>query len=177
MHNYSDRQQWVSSPVKTIGNALEKLRDVPKGNVILQSDISLTGEVTVGSGISVTVTTDGSGRTITNSSGRVFNITSGGSLIVGKNITLTGTNAGGSGGAVYVDGGSFTMESDSKITGSSAQNGGGVYIAGGTFTMSDTAILQGNTATTHGGGVHIFSGGTFTMNGGTIGGTAQNTAE
>ena len=167
----------VSSPVKTIGNALEKLRDVPKGNVILQSDISLTGEVTVGSGISVTVTTDGSGRTVTNGAGRVFNITSGGSLIVGKNITLTGTNAGGSGGAVYVDGGSFTMESDSKITGSSADYGGGVYIDSGTFTMSDTATIQDNTATTHGGGVHIFSGGTFTMNGGTIGGTAQNTAE
>ena len=167
----------VSSPVKTIGNALEKLRDVPKGNVILQSDISLTGEVTVGSGISVTVTTDGSGRTVTNGAGRVFNITSGGSLILGENITLTGTNAGGSGGAVYVDGGSFTMESDSKITGSSADYGGGVYIDSGTFTMSDTATIQDNTATTHGGGVHIFSGGTFTMNGGTIGGTAQNTAE
>ena len=43
--------------------------------------------------------------------------------------------------------------------------------------MSDTATIQDNTATTHGGGVHIFSGGTFTMNGGTIGGTAANTAE
>ena len=167
----------VSSPVKTIGNALEKLRDVPKGNVILQSDISLTGEVTVGSGISVTVTTDGSGRTVTNGAGRVFNITSGGSLTLGENITLTGTNATGNGGAVYVDGGTFIMEAGSKITGSSAQNGGGVYIDSGTFTMSDTATIQDNTATTHGGGVHIFSGGTFTMNGGTIGGTAQNTAE
>ena len=167
----------VSSPVKTIGNALEKLRDVPKGNVILQSDISLTGEVTVGSGISVTVTTDGSGRTVTNGAGRVFNITSGGSLTLGENITLTGTNATGNGGAVYVDGGTFIMEAGSKITGSSAQNGGGVYIDSGTFTMSDTATIQDNTATTHGGGVHIFSGGTFTMNGGTIGGTAANTAE
>ena len=118
----------VSSPVKTIGNALEKLRDVPKGNVILQSNISLTGEVTVGSGISVTVTTDGSGRTVTNGAGRVFNITSGGSLTLGENITLTGTNDTGNGGAVYVNGGTFTMEADSKITGSSAQNGGGVYI-------------------------------------------------
>ena len=167
----------VSSPVKTIGNALEKLRDVPKGNVILQSDISLTGEVTVGSGISVTVTSDGSGRTVTNGAGRVFNITSGGSLTLGENITLTGTNDTGNGGAVYVNGGTFTMEADSKITGSSAQNGGGVYIDSGTFTMSDTATIQDNTATTHGGGVHIFSGGTFTMNSGTIGGDNANTAK
>ena len=159
----------VSSPVKTIGNALEKLRDVPKGNVILQSDISLTGEVTVGSGISATVTTDGSGRTVTNGAGRVFNITSGGSLIVGENITLTGTNAGGNGGAVYVNGGTFTMEADSKITGSSADYGGGVYIASGTFNMNDTATIQDNRATTHGGGVFV-SGGTFNMNDGTISG-------
>ena len=167
----------VSSPVKTIGNALEKLRDVPKGNVILQSDISLTGEVTVGSGISVTVTTDGSGRTVTNGAGRVFNITSGGSLILGENITLTGTNAGGSGGAVYVDGGSFTMESGSKITGSSASPnggvGGGVFVLNGTFTMNG-GIISGNTAT-YGGGVSV-SGGEFIMRGGTIGGNDPGSA-
>ena len=168
----------VSSPVKTIGNALEKLRDVPKGNVILQSDISLTGEVTVGSGISATVTTDGSGRTVTNGAGRVFNITSGGSLILGKNITLTGTNAGGSGGAVYVDGGSFTMESGSKITGSSADYGGGVFVNGGTFTMESGSIITGSSAGYAGGGVSV-SGGEFIMRGGTIGGNdpgSDNTA-
>ena len=162
----------VSSPVKTIGNALEKLRDVPKGNVILQSDISLTGEVTVGSGISVTVTTDGSGRTVTNGAGRVFNITSGGSLILGENITLTGTNAGGSGGAVYVDGGSFTMESGSKITGSSASPNGGV--GGGVFFTMNGGIISGNTAT-YGGGVSV-SGGEFIMRGGTIGGNDPGSA-
>ena len=152
----------VSSPVKTIGNALEKLRDVPKGNVILQSDISLTGEVTVGSGISATVTTDGSGRTVTNGAGRVFNITSGGSLTLGENITLTGTNDTGNGGAVYVNGGTFTMEADSKITGSSAQNGGGVYIEGGTFTLSGGTI-SGNSSSRNGGGVYV--DGTFSVSG------------
>ena len=164
----------VSSPVKTIGNALEKLRDVPKGNVILQSDISLTGEVTVGSGISVTVTTDGSGRTVTNGAGRVFNITSGGSLTLGENITLTGINAGGNGGAVYVDGGSFTMESGSKITGSSADYGGGVYIASGTFNMN-YGTISGNTVTQSGGGVFV-NAGNFTMKGGTIGGSEARSA-
>ena len=152
----------VSSPVKTIGNALEKLRDVPKGNVILQSDISLTGEVTVGSGISVTVTTDGSGRTVTNGAGRVFNITSGGSLTLGENITLTGTVTDDNGGAVYVDGGTFTMEADSKITGSSADYGGGVYIEGGTFEMSGGTI-SGNSSSRNGGGVYV--DGTFSVSG------------
>ena len=165
----------VSSPVKTIGNALEKLRDVPKGNVILQSDISLTGEVTVGSGISVTVTTDGSGRTVTNGAGRVFNITSGGSLTLGENITLTGTVTNNNGGAVYVNGGTFTMEAGSKITRSSASYGGGVYVdSKGTFTMGGGTISKNSASGggasgggASGGGVCI-SGGTFTMSGGAV---------
>ena len=165
----------VSSPVKTIGNALEKLRDVPKGNVILQSDISLTGEVTVGSGISVTVTSDGSERTVINGAGRVFSVTSSGSLIIGGNITLTGTNAGGNGGAVYVNGGTFTMEADSKITGSSADYGGAVYVDGGTFTMESGSIITGSSAGYAGGGVSV-SGGEFIMRGGTIGGNDPGSA-
>lgn len=171
----------IFAPVKTVSTAVDILRKAnPRGNyngtIMVSMATTITHEVQVRSGESLTVKGTGSGASITNNDGRIFNITSGGSLTLGENITLTGTNATGNGGAVYVNGGSFTMEADSKITGSSAQNGGGVYIAGGTFTMNGTAILQGNMATTHGGGVHIFSGGTFTMNGGTIDGTAKNTA-
>lgn len=172
----------IFAPVKTVSTAVDILRKANEGNTQINGTIMVSGattidqEIEVKNGESLTVKGTGSGASITNDVGRVFNITSGGSLTLGENITLTGTNATGNGGAVYVNGGSFTMEADSKITGSSAQNGGGVYIAGGTFTMNGTAILQGNMATTHGGGVHIFSGGTFTMNGGTIDGTAKNTA-
>lgn len=172
----------IFAPVKTVSTAVDILRKANEGNTQINGTIMVSGattidqEIEVKNGESLTVKGTGSGASITNNDGRIFNITSGGSLTLGENITLTGTNATGNGGAVYVNGGSFTMEADSKITGSSAQNGGGVYIAGGTFTMNGTAILQGNMATTHGGGVHIFSGGTFTMNGGTIDGTAKNTA-
>lgn len=171
----------IFAPVRTVSTAVDILRKAnPRGNyngtIMVSGATTIDQEIEVKNGESLTVKGTGSGASITNNDGRIFNITSGGSLTLGENITLTGTNATGNGGAVYVNGGSFTMEADSKITGSSAQNGGGVYIAGGTFTMNGTAILQGNMATTHGGGVHIFSGGTFTMNGGTIDGTAKNTA-
>ena len=171
--------------VNSVSTAVEILRKANEGNTQISGTIMVSGattidqEIVVNNGETLTVKGTGTDASITNNGGRVFKIT-GGSLTLGENITLTGTNDLGNGGAVYVNGGAFTMESGSKITGSSAQNGGGVYVNGGEFEMNGTATLQGNKATTHGGGVHIFSDGTFTgtftMNGGTIGGTAANTA-
>ena len=172
----------IFAPVNSVSTAVDILRKANpggkcNGTIMVSGETTIDREIEVLSGETLTVKGTGTGDSIKNTSGRVFNITSGGSLTLGENITLTGTNATGNGGAVYVAGGTFTMEDGSKIIGSRAQNGGGVYIASGTFNLTGTAILQDNMATTHGGGVHIFSGGTFTMNGGTIDGTAQNTAE
>ena len=177
------------------------------GTIMVSGATTIEDEIDVNFGETLTIKGMVENASIKNDKGRVFKIT-GGSLTLGENITLTGTvtngnggavyvNGGtftmkagskitgshtaGNGGAVYVNGGAFTMESGSKITGSSASSGGGVYVADGSFTMNGSAKLQGNKATTHGGGVHIYSDGTFTMNGGTIdgtiGGTAANTAE
>ena len=72
-------------------------------------------------------------------------------------------------GAVYVDGGTFTMNggtiAGNKNTG---MNGGGVYVINdGSFTMNG-GIIAGNTGDeSNCGGVGV-GGGTFTMNGGTI---------
>ena len=180
----------IFAPVKTVSTAVDILRKAnPGGNysgtIMVSGATTITNEVQVKSGETLTVKGTGTGASITNDKGRVFNIASGGSLTLGENITLTGTVTNNNGGAVYVNGGNFIMEGNSIITGSSATgttaSGGAIYVASGTFTMSDTATIQDNRATTHGGGVHIFSGGTFTMNGGTIGGTiggtAANTAE
>ena len=120
---------------------------------------------------------------ITNDKGRVFNIT-GGSVTLGDGITLTGTVTGENarGGAVYVTGGNFTMESGSTIADSSVQgtsaSGGGVYVMNGTFIMEDGSKITGSSATVSGGGVAVSTGGTFTMRGGTIDGTgASSNAE
>ena len=171
----------IFAPVNSVSTAVDILRKanpngIYNGTIMVSGATTIDQEIEVKNGETLTVKGTGTGDSITNDAGRVFNIASGGSLTLGENITLTGTVTDGNGGAVYVNGGAFTMESGSKITGSSASSGGGVYVNGGSFTMNGTATIQDNTATTHGGGVHIYSGGTFTMNDGTIGGTAANTA-
>ena len=158
----------IFAPVRTVSTAVDILRKAnPRGNyngtIMVSGATTIDQEIEVKNGESLTVKGTGSGASITNDKGRVFSIASGGSLTLGENITLTGTYDTGNGGAVYVDGGTFTMEAGSKITGSRAQNGGGVYIDSGTFTMSDTATIQNNTATTHGGGVYV--DGTFSVSG------------
>ena len=158
----------IFAPVRTVSTAVDILRKAnPRGNyngtIMVSMATTITHEVQVRSGETLTVKGTGTGASVTNDKGRVFSIASGGSLTLGENITLTGTYDTGNGGAVYVDGGTFTMEAGSKITGSRAQNGGGVYIDSGTFTMSDTATIQNNTATTHGGGVYV--DGTFSVSG------------
>ncbi|MDR1507272.1 MAG: hypothetical protein LBI67_09255 [Treponema sp.] len=76
------------------------------------------------------------------------------------------TNTMDKGGAVYIDGGLFTMEGGS-ITGNSANQGGGVYMNYGVFTMSGGMIggspAEKNTATS-GHGAYM-DGGIFNMSG------------
>jgi hypothetical protein len=80
---------------------------------------------------------------------------------------ISGNEATGSGGGVYVYAGTFTMNGG-IISGNTTTNifGGGVFVGGGTFTMSGSAAISGNTAT----GVAVFNNGTFTMEGGIISG-------
>ncbi|GHV02467.1 hypothetical protein FACS189485_02910 [Spirochaetia bacterium] len=115
-------------------------------------------------------------------------ITVSGKLKMGGSVTLKdNNNAGGNGGGVAVNGGTFEM-SGGSITGNTATNGGGVYVdggyvdggyVGGTFTMSGTAAstkIIGNQAT-NGGGVYVYNGSRFIMSGGTIGESgSSNTA-
>ena len=80
------------------------------------------------------------------------------------------SNEASSGGAVYVDGGSFIM-SGGTISNNDAASGGGVSVRAGSFTMSGTDTkIQGNEASQSGGGGVYVGGGTFTMTDGTISG-------
>lgn len=178
----------IFAPVKTVSKAVDILRKAnPGGNysgtIMVSGATTITNEVQVQSGESLTVKGRGTGASITNDKGRVFNIT-GGSVTLGDGITLTGTVTGENarGGAVYVTGGNFTMESGSTIADSSVQgtsaSGGGVYVMNGTFIMEDGSKITGSSATVSGGGVAVSTDGTFTMRGGTIDGTgASSNAE
>ena len=171
-------------PVATLQRALDLLNEArfTEGKIVVTGTVQ-TREVkinapdgsTTGSVTTLTVMGGSAGGTLKNENGRVFNIASGGSLTLGENITLTGTVTDDNGGAVYVNGGTFTMEADSKITGSSAIYGGGVYVdSTGTFTMGGGTISKNRASSTYsngdgasGGGVCI-SDGTFTMSGGAV---------
>ena len=178
----------IFAPVKTVSTAVDILRKAnPDGNyigtIMVFGATTITNEVQVQSGETLTVKGTGENASITNTTGRVFNIT-GGSVTLGDGITLTGTVTGENarGGAVYVTGGAFTMESGSTIADSSVQgtsaSGGGVYVMNGTFIMEDGSKITGSSATVSGGGVAVSTGGTFTMRGGTIDGTgASSNAE
>ena len=214
-------------PLKTMGKAFSVLGKVKGADakITLQSDAGDTEEITVpegvnavifgeraatvpvqisvGNGATVKVGTNvicsggvmvQSGGVLTLTQGGTVNATSlsggikesnggavyieGGTFTMENGSTVTGGNITGNGGAVYVDSGTFTMNGGT-ITGGQAQYGGGVYIdTDGTFTMNGNAVIEGNKATQNnkgGGGVYV-NNGTFTMSGGTIGGDNKNTA-
>ena len=182
-------------PVATVGKAMEKLSGMTNttiilvGNVDVQNTLAFTASypnITLkGGDTPVTLTYSGTGRAIT---------VSGGKLTLGENITITGADDGAveltggefvmetgstlsgneanSGGAVYVDGGSFTM-SGGTISNNDAVDGGGVFVKSGSFTMSGTdAKIQNNEASTvlrggMGGGIYV-SGGNVSVSGGSI---------
>ena len=147
------------------------------------TNVTCTGGAMVQSGGVLTLTQGGtvnatslSGGIKESNGGAVY--VEGGTFTMENGSTVTGGNITGNGGAVYVDSGTFTMNGGT-ITGGQAQYGGGVYIdTDGTFTMNGNAVIEGNKATQNnkgGGGVYV-NNGTFTMSGGTIGGDNKNTA-
>ena len=131
---------------------------------------------------------------------RLEDITSTADLTNGKVIEvtggcITGSTEDGSGGGVYVNGGTFIMH-QGNIIGNKPESGGGVYVRAGSFTMKsgsvagnvatksdgggvyvsdngkfvmDSGLIIGNSAKSNGGGVLVYnSAGKFTMNGGSI---------
>ncbi len=121
-----------------------------------------------------------SGNTVTNDGG-VCVATNGKFNMHGGKIEISGNTAATYGGGVYVaTTGEFNMRggtiggaaADKANKANKAKYGGGVYVvgggtlnmSGGKFTMSGGEI-SGNTATSNGGGVGVYSGATFEMNG------------
>ncbi|MDR0322235.1 MAG: hypothetical protein LBI28_12105 [Treponema sp.] len=96
----------------------------------------------------------------------LINIGNGGTLVM-DGVTISDNTNDGDGGGVYVDGGTFNMQSGT-ISGNNANFGGGVYVSGASaiFTMNGGTISN-NTAV-DGGGVSVNNGGTFHIINGTI---------
>jgi hypothetical protein len=106
------------------------------------------------------------------STGALFTIESGVTLILGKNITLKGIS-GNNGSLVYVNsGGSLIMTENSIITGNTYdrifshvedRGSGGVTVNGGSFIMKDKTVITGNFGSSAGG--VVINGGTLVMEG------------
>ena len=100
------------------------------------------------------------------------------SLIMNKGAKIIDNiNVGSSGGAVYVDGGSFTLNGG-EISGNYNYSlaGAGVYVASGVFTMNGGIISENGktildthsgSESKHGGGVYLENG-VYTLNGGEV---------
>lgn len=98
---------------------------------------------------------------------------------VSGNRALESTRGSSSGGGVYVESkGTFVFEKGSVSGNSAPTAGGGIFVdTDGVFTMADGTVT-GNYAA-QGGGVYVCSNSTgtaFTMNGGIIGGSAEDAA-
>lgn len=179
-------------PFGTIEKAMERLNEVAaKG--IRASEISettpwelhVTGTITATDTITgdaliavddtiayLAIIGEGSGATIDADDKGTIVYVGGDASVSMQTITLkngydpSASSAGG--GGVYVDSGTFTMNSGAISSNQTVYgNGGGIYVAGGgTFVMNGGTISANKAA--NGNGVHVSESGIFTMNGGTI---------
>ena len=138
------------------------------------------GNLTILGNNSHTLTLDGNKTALPENGQTLVWINDGGNFTLGDGGVLTNNSVKGDGaagekkrgGAVYVAGGTFTMEGGTISRNAAEDLGGGVNVNSGKFTMSGGVIggeeKDGNSAF-HGGGVCIYSG-TFEMSGGAISG-------
>ena len=184
--------KWDVVPLNSVIGLAEKLAWL---QIYAQSNGNYTCEVNVDesiephtlsyndrSNVSVTLKGIGANQTISlSSSGMMFRVTSGVTLVLDNNITLQGHSNNTDSMVRVSSGGTLVMNTGSTITGNTANgpptggtgdNSGGVYVLQGTFTMNGGKI-SGNTTSSIGGGVYVYSG-TFTMNGGEITGNTAN---
>ena len=128
------------------------------GNKVVQSIISISK-----SGGTATLTDNG---IITNAAASGINITSGKFNMTGGTIMNNNTTSSMGGGAVSLQGGTFTMSGGILKDNKSSEFGGAISMSSGTCTITGGSIT-GNSAQKKGGGVSV-GGGTFEFLGGNI---------
>ncbi|MCL2236758.1 MAG: InlB B-repeat-containing protein [Treponema sp.] len=147
--------------------------------VTLREDQTMSVNRTIVASQNITITGSDGMRTINGNNlpaiAIMFTIgNAGASLTLGENITVLGRTSGGAGALVSVsDGGTFTMQENSRIQGHNINNtgSGAVLIGnGGTFNMMDNSVITGvivSTATSAA-VCQINANTTFNMHGGQI---------
>jgi uncharacterized repeat protein (TIGR02543 family) len=136
-----------------------------------------TQDLTVTGGKEITITIEGSGKTIkldSDSNGSLFTLgadTDSSLTLILQDITLEGKDSNNAPVVQVKDGGTLELQDGSLLTGNtSSASGGGVSVAGGgTLTISGGTI-SGNSSSSNGGGVSVASGAKVTMSDGEISG-------
>ena len=174
---------WADEDIGTLSNLQDDLS--PGGDISLTKDYTYSAVdygLVNGIGVPSTVSSlDLNGHTIRPMGmGRLFIVFNDKDTLTlldsseGKTGTITGGNADGNGGGVYVSSGSFTMTGGTITGGNAEGDGGGLYVSSdASFTMTGGTIS--NNGAQYGGGVCVYSGGSFTMTGGSI--TGNTAAE
>jgi len=161
----SNELEWIATTaiIKASGNNKSYTINVT-------DDLSLPGDDSTavynfGSTENITVTIDGSGKSITRTSaGFLFNINSKQTFII-KDISLDGNGIDIDKPLVCVSYSStaFIMQGAASVTGANSYGNSAIEVTNGTFTMEDSSTVQGNiNRGLYGGGVKM-NGGTFTM--------------
>ena len=150
-------------PLKTVGkvfSVLGKIKDA-EAKITLQSDAGDTAGVTVPEGVNAVIFGEQAATVPVQ-----ITVGEGAAVKVGTNVTCSGGAMVQSGGVLTLTQGG-TIDGAALFSGLKDGNGGAVYVDGGTFTMENGSTVTGGNITGNGGGVCV-SGGTFTMNGGEI---------
>jgi len=131
-----------------------------KGEAFITVTAPITHLALIGEGSGATIDADDKGTIV---------YVGGSASVSMQNLTLQ-NGKDTRGGGVYIDDGTFTMESGTITSNSATDSGGGVYVTeGGEFVMNNGTI-SGNDAVFEGGGV--YNNDKFTMNNGTISGNS-----
>lgn len=150
--------------------------DGPYTIVTSMDDSALGSAISIPAGKEITLTSDGTTRTLTQTVGSEYgrHFLVSGSLTL-RNIVLSGREERANGdrinGGVQVNsGGKLVMEDGAKLTRcyTTQANGGAILVSGGGTFILNGGEISGNETTVNGGGVYLMMNASMTMNGGVI---------
>jgi uncharacterized repeat protein (TIGR02543 family) len=91
----------------------------------------------------------------------------GGTLIMNQNAKISDNTSASSGGGLYIDGGTVTMNGG-EISSNSSRDGGGAYVTNKGAMVINGGKITGNKSTHKGGGMYIEGNSNVAMHGGEI---------
>ena len=133
------------------GSAKTKIKDsnIIKNSARSGGGLDLAGEST----IEDCNITDNKAESSTGGGGGLILASNNKSCIIKKSV-ISKNIAGESGGGIYINGGTLSLERGAAINSNKAKNGGGIYIRDGSLNLESGAAISNNTAKKDGGAIY-----------------------